>query len=236
MVAKHRSVLSILLGIAAAGAASAGPDASPLGFAVGDRFDFTAVHADPSSGTEKQGGVVHVTSILPKEQTVTVVEEKACGTAPCFVLEAHRTLPVYGVGTNETRNISTSRARIDKATGKLIDIEQTMTIAGQVHAGNPTPVKSKNSIFADFYGPWMLDLRPGYKESFPISDGRERTYEVVRQEKVAGRNAFVVKRRTPQPDGRILETTYWVDIERRFALQVEQEGWRMTLQKSSSKS
>jgi hypothetical protein len=82
----------------------------------------------------------------------------------------------------------------------------------------------------------MLDLRSGYKESFPISDGRERTYEVVRQQKVAGRNAFVVKRRTPQPDGRILETTYWVDVERRFALQVEQEGWRMTLQKSSSKS
>lgn len=235
MIPRWQAVFSIFFGLTCAEMAFAGPGASPLGFAVGDRFVYTAVHADSSAGTEKVGGVVHVTSMFPKEQTVTVVEEKACGAASCLTLEALRTMPSYGLKT-ESKNTSTSRARVDKATGRLIDIELSMTIAGQSHPGTPTPVKSKNSVFVDFYGPWMLDLQPGYKESFSISDGRERTYEVIRQEKVAGRSAFVVKRKTPQPDGRVQETTYWVDVERRFALQVEQDGWRMTLQKSSSKS
>lgn len=214
---------------------AAGAQAPRIDVAVGDRFIYSAVHPEKPAGTEKQGGVVYVTSLLPNAQTITVVEEKACGSTACLALEAQRTLPDYGLGKSEVRNTSTSRARLDAVTGNLIDIEQTILVAGQENKTSAA-AKSKHATFADFYGPWMLDLRPGYKESFPLTDGRARTYEVVRQEKIVGRNAFVVKRRTPQPGGRILETTYWVDVERRFALQVEQDGWRMTLQKSSSKS
>jgi hypothetical protein len=201
------------------------------GFKVGDRFVYSGPPAkapSPPAG----GGPVVITMFTPTDQTITVAGEAPCGKATCLTLEAEQTLPSYG-RAGEAKNGATSKARVNKATGDLVEIENILKIAGQERR-EATPIRSRNSLFAEFYGPWMLDLGPGYKQSFPLAGGKVRTFAVVGQEKVAGRDCYVVKRVTPGPQGGVQEATYWVDVKGRFTVQVDHAGQRLTLKEVKS--
>ena len=201
------------------------------GFKVGDRFVYSGPPAkapSPPAG----GGPIVISMFTPTDQTITVTGEAPCGEATCLTLEAEQTLPNYGLAA-ETKNVSTSKARVNKATGELVEIERVLKIAGEERR-DATPIRSRNSLFAEFYGTWMLDLGPGYKQSFPIDGGKERTYAVVGQEKVAGRDCYVVKRVTPAPQGGVQEATYWIDVKGRFTVQVDHAGQLLTLKEVKS--
>jgi hypothetical protein len=175
---------------------------------------------------------------LPKpiRQTVRVVGQEECPSGTCWRLEADQTLAplsLPGAAPAQAENTSSSRALVDTATGNLIQIERTIQLMGQEHVST-TEVKSRNALFAEFYGPWMLDLADDYQEVYELQQG-VRTYEVTGRETVDGRECFVVVRITPAPSGDFTKTTFWVDVRERVAVRVREGPWGLDLVSKASR-
>lgn len=216
-------LVTMLTVFSGAGLAAEPPEPA-LPWQAGDVFEYqnSGEAADPSAA-----------GMMPKaiRQTVRVADEEPCaGDGTCWRLEATQTLAPLILPTGkaaEAENTSSSRALVNVATGDLVEIERTIRIMGQ-ESTSTTAVKSRNSIFADFYGPWMLDLENGYQEAYELSRG-VRTYEVTGRERVGSRDCFVVLRVTPTPDGGFTKTTFWVDVAERIAVRVREGSWNFEL-------
>lgn len=202
--------------------------AKEVGLQVGESYRYEVVEATQAEGAAQPDGVVQFSMPKPQKQTITVVETVACGEATCLVLEAEQELQGLGLSGVSGRNTSRVRAKIEPKGGDLIEIERLMEVGGQTHA-RTTRVKSRNSVFVDFYGPWMWDAEDGWQETYELPHNRERGYKVLRRDTVKGRDCLVIERTTDMPDGSTQSTLYWVDAERRIAVEVRQGDWRLVL-------
>lgn len=207
-------------------------------FEVGDQFTYEGRVTGPEieleeDETPKPGQPYAYGMPKPLEQVVRVTGVEDCDGSPCVVLQAERLLPAMSHQTKSAQNRINSKARVDQASGDLVDIDSTIMVGSHTQ-DNKIKVKSRNSAFEDFYGPWMLDVEDGWEASFELSGDRVRTYRVTGKETVGGRPAYVVERVTPMPDGTTRVTIYWVDAQERIAVQVQEDGWMMTLQEAKA--
>lgn len=198
---------------------------------VGDRFHFRTVSTigtpSTSTGFETARGPA-VIPPLPNEQWVRITGERKCHTGSCLILEVQRKLPPFLPGLQDRAYSETIRAHIDKATGEVFDIE-TIIMIGKSESRSTQSLMSRDSTLADFYGPWMLDLRAGYTSSTVDSMGVTRNLEVTGKQSVSGRECFVVKETRVLPSGEKAETIWWVDTHRRVAIQVNRGKRKMKL-------
>jgi hypothetical protein len=198
---------------------------------VGKEFAYESRVEAPPIELEKTKPGQTVVMPKPLEQVIRVDGIEDCDGSPCLVLKAERLLPTMSHQAAGTQNRIHSQARVNRESGELVDIDTTFMVGSQTQT-NRVKVKSRNSVFEDFYGPWMLDVREGWEASFELSGDRVRTYRVTGKETIAERPTFVVERVTPMPDGGTQVTTYWVDAEERFTVQVHEGDWTMTLKEA----
>lgn len=201
---------------------------------VGDRFRYTGTFEGESPKKDAAGQY----SPFPKsvDQTVEVVGEEPCGDHVCLVIESTQQLePFHGKlpasAAHDERKVE-GKAKVDKVTGELVLISRTIFMAGRVTPSEARPT-SRNSQFNEFYGPWMLDLKEGSRQEYPLGNGGRRTFDVIGRERVGGSDCFVVDRTTSSGDGPTTDTRYWVDVERRIVVQVTEGNWRLTLDSST---
>lgn len=200
----------------------------------GDRFLFRT-SAAPAAGAsapvsyETDRGLA-VVPPLPTQQSVRVVSEIQRDGHPSVLLEIERTLPAYVPGSRDRSYFEKIIARIDKSTGDVFDIRTSTTIDGSVSSSTERALPG-DSTLADFYGAWMLDLKDGYDQSNTSSRGVVKSLTVIRREKVAGLECFVVKEAKTLVSGQKVVTTFWVDARRRVAVRTSRAGSQMQLVK-----
>jgi hypothetical protein len=163
----------------------------------------------------------------PRELTVRVTGEAKCDAGVCVVLESNQVIDVPREGRAAAATTD-SKALVDPATGAIVEIQGVILLGGR-ETPHRKRVTSRNAVFEDVYGPWMLDLGDAWEASFDLSGGRQRTYTVSGRETVDGRECFVVQRVTPMPNGTTQTTVYWVDVERRISIRVRQGDWILSL-------
>jgi hypothetical protein len=218
--------------LAAAGADSQSADAKPmLKVKPGEKFSYVTTKAEaagPRPGFAEPRGKAMI-SPLPNRQTVVVGETTPCDGHTCLKLSAEQDLPPFVPGLKADSFGKKIKAMVDLQTGDVLDIRTTLTMGSSVSDSTEARYQPESTV-AEFYGPWMTDLKDGYNKTFNIaSTGEVRVFRVSGREKVAGHDCFVVERIRHLPSNQTVEAKLWVDTARRIALKVEQEGQTMTL-------
>jgi len=224
MTPPQRNPWLFLLGIALLGF-PATADSASLGLEVGQQYRFEAVHLE-DLGAGLDPGPEDRPVIMPKavEQTITVKAEESCEWGTCLVLESQQLI----LEDDGAEVHSEARALVQVSDGQIKAIDRTIREKNQRDSKSHAEPKTRNTVLDDFYGPWMLDLEDGFKKEFKLPGNRVRTYTVKGRETVMDRECFVVQRVTPH-DGWTETTKYWIDVENRFTVQVEQDDWRLRL-------
>jgi hypothetical protein len=211
----------VLLATPLPGLCQAAPALQP-----GETFRYQAQSATPQSGTAPVaiGGMP-----LPTEMTVSILagDPQDAPDEP-LVLEASQKLGPLPIPVPDQSNSARITAQIDRATGGLLEIDSTFTLLGQSRQIRSESI-GVNASFADFFGPWMLEIGERSVQEYELGNGARRVYRVRGQEEIAGRRCFVVERLTDTGDGQVVHRTYWIDAERRYMVQVEEGSWRLTL-------
>lgn len=231
----RRAFISLMVVLFAGFATKASPEpalSAACELKAGDRFLFrTTSAAGPTAPVsyETDRGLA-VVPPLPTQQAVRVVSEVQRDGHPSLILEVERTLPAFVPGSRVQSYVEKIIARIDKSTGDVFDIRTSITIDGSVSSSTQR-VLSGDSTLADFYGAWMLDLKDGYDQSNASSRGTATNLTVIRREKLAGAECFVVKETKTLVSGQKVVTTFWVDARRRVAVRTSRAGSQMQLVK-----
>lgn len=228
----RRAFISLMVVLFAGFATKASPEpalSAACELKAGDRFLFrttsaAAVPAAPITYETDRG--LGVVPPLPTQLAVRVVSETQWDGHPCLLLEVDRTLPAFVAGSRDRSYPEKIIARIDKSTGEVFDIRTSITIDGSV-SNSTQRIFPNDSTLADFYGAWMLDLKDGYD----LSNSTVKNLTVIRREKVAGAECFVVKETKTLPSGQKVVTTFWVDARRRVAVRISRAGSQMQLVK-----
>lgn len=201
---------------------------------VGDRYEYVTSGTGPQTPAAEmalpQGHGMIIP--LPNRQVVRVTGEAPCPGGPCLTLEVEQVLPSFVPQLAKEEFVTHIRAVVQPSTGEVRDVRTTFRMGRSVSESSQKAYE-KESTLGEFFGPWMVDLDDRYSRSFDRMGGEVRTFTVTGREKVAGRDCLVVRRTRRLPDGQKVEAVLWVDAARRVALQIEQDGRRMTLVKAS---
>jgi len=204
---------------------------------AGDRFSYVtkAQEGAKDESKEKRPGFADtrgtaMVSPLPTRETVTIGDTAVCKEHKCVEIEVEQVLPPFVPGIKVDSFGKKIKALIDLQSGDVLDIRTTLTMGSSVSESAELRYQPESTV-AEFYGPWMADLKDGYNQSFNIaSSGEVRTFRVSNREKIAGHDCFVVERIRHLPSNQSLAAKLWVDVQRRVALRVEQEGQIMSLE------
>ncbi len=161
-----------------------------------------------------------VVSRLPLSQTASVAVGQKCAGEQCLEIVARREIRPFISGFEGQKFLETIRATIDASTGEVKSLRTELKIGEDVSISTESGF-DRGFTVADFFGPWMLDLKDGYSETFKAAD-QLRQFKVVGRETVRGRPCFVVKKAFSVGGGRQVRTTLWVDVERRVTVKALQ--------------
>ncbi len=230
---RPRGALFPSLFLTLAGAAfwawGAEPAVSPR-FEEGERLSYKLVE-DGSTGAamavEGLSKPAYVSGI-PNSAIVLVKGFEPCGERRCFSLQIDAQIPPFDPQYQDGDYPEQTFALVDTVTAEVRSMTSKITIGHSVstttHAGF-----DRATTIGSFFGPWMLDLEDGYRQSFKHSRA-DITVEVVGRETVLGRECFVVKR-TTSSGARASTTTFWVDARRRYAVKVTKGARTLALEK-----
>jgi hypothetical protein len=215
--------LSGLSGLFALGASSSADAAGALALKKGETFTFAAQKGTTKAAgpiADAQGAIVQ--DPLPNHQVVKVTEVGDCKGKKCITLQADRDVPPP---SPELRNEKFSEkvvASIDAATGDILHLSSTVSGGGSVSTSTQDQF-GRTVTIADFYGPWMLDVDDKYKKSGG-NGSMTLTLETVGRGKLQGLDCFQVRKTLAVSGGKSMVRTYWIDVRRRVALKVEEQG------------
>ncbi len=192
---------------------------------VGEAFSYTTQVEEGSEVKEplasyKESRGTALVAPLPNSQTVKVTGEEACGEHTCLAVEAKQDMPPYLRCHRGYQSVSkTIKALIDLETGDVLRI-RTLLEAGKSVSNSSEASFESDSTLADFYGAWMTELKDDYMQVFRRASGELRTFRVKGREEVQGRDCFVVERKRLMPSKQMVESTMWIDAERRVVLRL----------------
>lgn len=200
---------------------------------AGEKFSYVTTGAEAAAQSPRPGFTAPrgpaLVSPLPKRQTVVVEKTAPCNDHTCLTISAELELPPFVPGIKADSFGKKIRALIDLQTGDVLDIRTTLTMGSSVSDSSEARYQPESTV-AEFYGPWMTELKDGYSKTYNIaSSGEVRTFRVSGREKVGDRDCFVVERVRKLPSDQVVESKLWVDTERRVTLRVRQEGQTMSL-------
>jgi len=196
---------------------------------TGQAFRYRTTKSDakkpslPLATSSGPGKVVLRGEPIPLQQTITVGKYVEYGGENCVLIEREGTLdyPSSGPGAADR-----SKTYIN-AEGKIRYSESVMTVTDGHSTSVSTNMSSDFTPISDlhfFYGYWMLALAPNFAWEC-LSNTSEgpvfRRLKVTGTSAISGRECFVVERtyRTESEGSEI--TSYWIDEEKRIAVQVE---------------
>jgi hypothetical protein len=209
----------------------------------GQIFRYETIKAGMSqpaaSGTKSASGrIVLSGEPIPFKQTIKIGGTSDYEGERCLSVEREALLanPSALSSGSASDRASKDRSRsFISLEGKIRSWESETTVTDGQSTSVNTNTESDFPASRDlhyFYGYWMLALAPGFSWECLKTTSEGQTFKKLRvtgMERIGGRECFVVERTTRTEAGETDITTYWVDKDKRIAVQVKKGGYVIRL-------